>query len=158
MEAAQKQSADLASANKKKKEKKKKEKAKLSFALDGEEEEEVVTKSSDKKRSNEDSDGEYNRYGPGRWRNLVSYLAEVASAKKLKSMKNPAVDTSFLPDREREERERIEREELRKEWLARQDKMKRETIEITYSYWDGSGHRSSVEVSRHRCPFALISS
>lgn len=62
-------------------------------------------------------------------------------------MKNPAVDTSFLPDREREERERIEREELRKEWLARQDKMKNETIEITYSYWDGSGHRKSVEVS-----------
>jgi protein FAM50 len=62
-------------------------------------------------------------------------------------MKNPAVDTSFLPDRDREERERIEREELRKEWLARQDKMKNETIEVTYSYWDGSGHRKSVEVS-----------
>ncbi|GHJ86626.1 hypothetical protein NliqN6_3028 [Naganishia liquefaciens] len=130
MEAAQKQSADLASANKKKKEKKKKEKAKLSFAFDGEDEEEDVgPKSSDKKRSNEDSD-------------------EAASAKKLKSMKNPAVDTSFLPDREREERERIEREELRKEWLARQDKMKKETIEITYSYWDGSGHRSSVECKK----------
>lgn len=66
-------------------------------------------------------------------------------------MKNPAVDTSFLPDRDREERERIEREELRKEWLARQDKMKNETIEVTYSYWDGSGHRKSVEVN---CPVA----
>jgi protein FAM50 len=76
---------------------------------------------------------------------------EGAAAKKLKSMKNPAVDTSFLPDREREERERIEREELRKEWLARQDKMKNEMIEITYSYWDGSGHRNSVEVSGSRC-------
>lgn len=72
--------------------------------------------------------------------------AEGAAAKKAKSMKNPAVDTSFLPDRDREERERIEREELRKEWLARQDKMKNETIEVTYSYWDGSGHRKSVEV------------
>jgi protein FAM50 len=58
MATAQKVSSDLAGANKKKKEKKKKEKAKLSFAVDGEdEEEEVVPKSSDKKRSNEDSDG-----------------------------------------------------------------------------------------------------
>jgi len=56
------------------------------------------------------------------------------------------VDTSFLPDREREERERIEREELRKEWLAQQERLKTEVVEITYSYWDGSGHRKSVEV------------
>ncbi|KAJ9096650.1 hypothetical protein QFC20_006366 [Naganishia adeliensis] len=132
MEAAQKQTtADLQAGSKKKKEKKKKEKAKLSFAMDGEDEEDddvSAPSTSNKKRSNEESD-------------------EGAAAKKAKSMKNPAVDTSFLPDRDREERERIEREELRKEWLARQDKMKNETIEVTYSYWDGSGHRKSVEVS-----------
>lgn len=39
-------------------------------------------------------------------------------------MKNPEVDTSFLPDREREERERQEREALRQEWVAQQEKIK----------------------------------
>jgi protein FAM50 len=65
-----------------------------------------------------------------------------------KFRKNPAVDTSFLPDREREEAERRQREQLRQEWLKRQEDMKKEEIEITYSYWDGSGHRKSVVVSR----------
>ena len=65
-----------------------------------------------------------------------------------KFRKNPAVDTSFLPDREREEAERRQREKLRQEWLKRQEEMKQEEIEITYSYWDGSGHRKSVKVSR----------
>lgn len=64
-----------------------------------------------------------------------------------KFRKNPAVDTSFLPDREREEAERRQREELRQQWLKRQEEMKTEEIEITYSYWDGSGHRKSVVVS-----------
>ena len=72
---------------------------------------------------------------------------EERSAKRPKSRKNPNVDTSFLPDREREEQERKEREQLRQEWLRKQEDMKKEDIEITYSYWDGSGHRKSVVVS-----------
>jgi protein FAM50 len=64
-----------------------------------------------------------------------------------KFRKNPTVDTSFLPDREREDAERREREQLRQEWLKRQEEMKKEEIEIIYSYWDGSGHRRSVVVS-----------
>lgn len=67
-------------------------------------------------------------------------------AKRTKTRKNPNVDTSFLPDRDREEAERREREELRQEWLKKQEDMKKEDIEITYSYWDGSGHRKSVMV------------
>ena len=67
-------------------------------------------------------------------------------AKRPKSRKNPNVDTSFLPDREREEEERRQREELRQEWLRKQEEMKKEEIEITYSYWDGSGHRKSATV------------
>lgn len=69
-----------------------------------------------------------------------------AGTKKTKLGKNPAVDTSFLPDREREEQERREREDLRKEWLKNQEELKKEDIEIVYSYWDGSGHRKSVTV------------
>ena len=67
--------------------------------------------------------------------------------KRSKLKKNPNVDTSFLPDREREEAERKERERLRLEWLTKQEQMKKEDIEVVYSYWDGSGHRKSVTVS-----------
>jgi protein FAM50 len=70
------------------------------------------------------------------------------SAKRSKFRKNPNVDTSFLPDRDREEAERKERERLRREWLSKQEELKAEDIEITYSFWDGSGHRKSVTVSR----------
>ena len=38
--------------------------------------------------------------------------------------KDPTVDTSFLPDREREAEERAERERLRKEWLKKQEDLK----------------------------------
>ncbi|WWC73693.1 uncharacterized protein I206_107665 [Kwoniella pini CBS 10737] len=100
---------------------KKKEKSKLSFA-DAEEEE----GDTGEKRPREDA-------------------VDENGERKKKFSKNPAVDTSFLPDRHREERELIEREELRKKWLAQQETIKGETIEITYSYWDGSGHRKSVE-------------
>lgn len=74
--------------------------------------------------------------------------SEEQSAKRAKLRKNPNVDTSFLPDREREEDERRQREELRQEWISKQEEMKQEEIEITYSFWDGSGHRKSVKVSR----------
>lgn len=104
----------------KKVKKRKKAKSKLSFAMDDEE-----------------GDGEVSsRQTPD---------AEPA-VKRPKFGKNPNVDTSFLPDREREEEERRERERLRQEWLRKQEELKAEEIEITYSYWDGSGHRKSVIV------------
>lgn len=67
-----------------------------------------------------------------------------APMKKLKTFKNPEVDTSFLPDRERERKEREERDRLQAEWKQNQEKIKNEVLEITYSYWDGSGHRRSI--------------
>ncbi|UZJ52395.1 hypothetical protein CBS101457_001715 [Exobasidium rhododendri] len=69
---------------------------------------------------------------------------EVAEIVKKNNLKNPAVDTSFLPDRDREEQDRLAREELRQDWLRKQEIMKAESIEIVYSYWDGSGHRKSL--------------
>ncbi|XP_064430827.1 protein FAM50A isoform X1 [Mirounga angustirostris] len=71
---------------------------------------------------------------------------EEGTTKKRKLGKNPDVDTSFLPDRDREEEENRLREELRQEWEAKQEKIKSEEIEITFSYWDGSGHRRTVKV------------
>lgn len=72
---------------------------------------------------------------------------EDANAEKT-IVKNPEVDTSFLPDKEREQRAKMERERLQKEWLERQGKMKDEILEVTYSYWDGSGHRRTVQCKK----------
>ncbi|KAI9559704.1 hypothetical protein GHT06_013709 [Daphnia sinensis] len=69
-------------------------------------------------------------------------------AKKIKGNKNPDVDTSFLPDRDREEEENKLREELRQEWVTKQEALKQEPIEITYSYWDGSGHRKTTRMKK----------
>jgi protein FAM50 len=119
---------------KKSKKRKKTQKSTLSFALDDEGDEQESSandthSNSPAPNAGADEDGQ--------------------PTKKAKLGKNPAVDTSFLPDREREEAERKEREELRQEWLRKQEELKDEDIEITYSYWDGSGHRKSVTVRGH---------
>ncbi|CAG8512967.1 8808_t:CDS:2 [Funneliformis caledonium] len=104
-----------------KKKRKKTEKVKLSFDLEeGEEDQD------DEVESIENNDG----------------------SKKPKLGKNPNVDTSFLPDRDREEEERKEREQLRLEWLQKQEEIKNEKISVTYSYWDGTGHRKTVSCKK----------
>ncbi|KAJ7905729.1 XAP5, circadian clock regulator-domain-containing protein [Mycena olivaceomarginata] len=114
------------------KKRKKAAKATLSFAMDDDEEAagDADTPRDSPKPSTSKDEGEPEEDGP--------------PAKRGKFRKNPNVDTSFLPDREREEEERKERERLRLEWLKKQEDIKNEEIEITYSYWDGSGHRKSV--------------
>ncbi|WFD30201.1 hypothetical protein MSPP1_001218 [Malassezia sp. CBS 17886] len=64
------------------------------------------------------------------------------------SVKNPDVDTSFLPDRQRDEEEQRMREQLRAQWLEQQERLKAEEVNITYSYWDGTGHRNSVTCTK----------
>ncbi|XP_060102201.1 protein FAM50A-like [Heteronotia binoei] len=99
----------------------------LSFTLDEEEEED---------RGGEEEEEE------------VELEREEVPTKKRKLEKNPDVDTSFLPDRDREEEENRFREELRQEWEAKQEKIKSEEIEVTFSYWDGSGHRRTVKMKK----------
>lgn len=77
---------------------------------------------------------------------MAEEVNEAPAFKKLR--KNPDVDTSFLPDREREEGENRLREELRQEWVAQQAALKDQEIPITFSYWDGSGHRRSVTMKK----------
>ncbi|KAH9696835.1 protein XAP5 CIRCADIAN TIMEKEEPER [Citrus sinensis] len=55
--------------------------------------------------------------------------------------KDPTVETSFLPDSEREAEEQSERERLQRQWLH-------EPLQITYSYWDGAGHRRVIQVRK----------
>eukprot|EP00956_Cyclotella_meneghiniana_P006218 scaffold8102_cov73-Cyclotella_meneghiniana.AAC.22 len=75
-------------------------------------------------------------------------IAETNSDNAKSMMKNPAVDTSFLPDQEREQRVKSEKERLRREWLEKQKSIKEEMLEITYSYWDGTGHRRTVTCTK----------
>ena len=72
--------------------------------------------------------------------------AEASLPKKPK--KNPNVATDLLPDREREVQLQAKRDALGKEWEAQQAAIKAEIIEITYSFWDGKGHRNVVKVPK----------
>ncbi|XP_058467895.1 protein FAM50 homolog isoform X2 [Malaya genurostris] len=77
------------------------------------------------------------------------WQTEERNEHKIKKIrKNPDVDTSFLPDREREEMDNTLREELRQEWAMKQATLKDQEIMITFSYWDGSGHRKCVTMKK----------
>lgn len=73
-------------------------------------------------------------------------ITSIEENKKQKLEKDPSVDTLLLPDKEREEMEQKQREYLQKQWLEEQERIKQEEIEVTYSYWDGTGHRKT-----HKC-------
>lgn len=137
--------------------------AALSFRLDDDEEEEEGEDAEDgddekqedgEKRVEEDSNSssvsEKKDSGVGEEEdeNELENELDYEPPVKRKLGKNPDVDTSFLPDREREEEEKRIREELRMEWVQKQGKLKSEDIEITFSYWDGSGHRRMVRMKK----------
>lgn len=73
---------------------------------------------------------------------------EESRKKKMKLMKNPNVETSFLPDRERDLQLQREKERLRQEWLEQQEAIKKEKLLVVYSYWDGSGHRKEITLPK----------
>ncbi|XP_075437338.1 protein FAM50A [Ascaphus truei] len=114
--------------------------ASLSFNLE-EDEEDDEDDEEELEEENEDDDDEEEEED-------IMEKEEVPKKKKKKLGKNPDVDTSFLPDRDREEEENKLREELRQEWERKQEKIKSEEIEITFSYWDGSGHRRTVKMKK----------
>jgi len=62
--------------------------------------------------------------------------------------KNPTVDTSFLPDEGRRVAIEKKKEELIAEWSATQKKEKKKIIQVQFSYWDGAGHRRSIDIEK----------
>ena len=80
--------------------------------------------------------------------NDESNATDIVSKPNKKSKKDPSIDTSFLPDKQREESYQAERVRLEEEWKKQQDAIKNEKLQITYSYWDGSGHRRSCTIRK----------
>lgn len=64
------------------------------------------------------------------------------------SKKDPTVDTSFLPDKQRQMEQVQKRKQLEQEWKEKQEKIRKESLEITFSYFDGSGHRRSATIEK----------
>mmetsp|Transcript_17431 Transcript_17431/g.38159 ORF Transcript_17431/g.38159 Transcript_17431/m.38159 type:complete len:352 (+) Transcript_17431:37-1092(+) len=62
--------------------------------------------------------------------------------------KDPTVNTSFLFDADREAELQAKKAALIAEYKADQEKAKGEKLDVTYSYWDGSGHRRSTVVEK----------
>jgi protein FAM50 len=80
---------------------------------------------------------------------LTTKSTNTTEGKKKKMMqKDPTVDTSFLPDQERDAAVAAERERIQKQWEMEQERKRKSSLEIVYSYWDGSGHRRSVTVQQ----------
>ncbi|KAJ1569314.1 hypothetical protein HK096_003493 [Nowakowskiella sp. JEL0078] len=129
LDVRRKEELEKAALGQKKKSKRKNIKEKLSFAGGDEEEQEEIKKVIETSSSVENDSEEPNK-------------------KKTRLKKDPTIDTSFLPDKEREEEERRMTEELKSNWLKEQKAIKQEKIVITYSYWDGTGHRTQVEVKK----------
>lgn len=73
---------------------------------------------------------------------------ESPEVKRIKVVKDSAADTDFLPDRDREEKKRQEEDSLRREWEEQQETMRKEEIEVVYSFWNGTGHRRSMKVTK----------
>ncbi|KAG0714230.1 Protein FAM50 [Chionoecetes opilio] len=131
--------------------------AKLSFCQedDGEEEEDEEDDSTEQSTEN---NGKENNSKEDKDEDSDGYItiSDGEAEKGPKMIKNPDVDTSFLPDRDREDAENRLREELRQEWVAKQEAMKNEEIEITFSYWDGSGHRRSVRMKKGNSVYQFL--
>eukprot|EP00921_Rhytidocystis_pertsovi_P008193 GHVQ01013475.1.p1 GENE.GHVQ01013475.1~~GHVQ01013475.1.p1 ORF type:complete len:363 (+),score=67.53 GHVQ01013475.1:675-1763(+) len=62
--------------------------------------------------------------------------------------KDPTVNTEFLSDPEREQRMCEETDKLIKEYYDQEEKSQGELLEVTYSYWDGSGHRRVARIKK----------
>jgi protein FAM50 len=118
----------------------KKRKSKLSFAFDDADD----TSEAATPASTNDNSAKPSRSGSV----LDTDDDSTTKRKRIKLGKDPSVNTSFLPDREREEQERIETEIKRKEWQKRQEEIKAEEIEIQFAFFDGLSHIGSVTVKK----------
>jgi len=62
--------------------------------------------------------------------------------------KDPTVDTSFLPDKERDEFIDKEKRRLQLEWMQKQEEIKEEELRVDYCFYDGTSHRKSNSIKK----------
>lgn len=74
--------------------------------------------------------------------------AAEAASKRSKLGRDPSAPSWFLQDSRKAAKAESERARLEREWDERQELVKKEKIEVTYSYWDGSGHRRHIAVPK----------
>jgi protein FAM50 len=72
--------------------------------------------------------------------------SNIIISKKIK--KDPSVKADFLPDAEREKAEAELEQKLEQEWKELNEKLKKEKIEIVFSYYDGASHRKKLLIPR----------
>lgn len=68
--------------------------------------------------------------------------------KKKRFGKDPTAKTDFLYDADREADLLRKKKELIVQYKKEQEELKKTKLEVTYSYWDGSGHRRNCVVER----------
>ncbi|WKY10130.1 hypothetical protein Q1695_002464 [Nippostrongylus brasiliensis] len=73
---------------------------------------------------------------------------EVPIVTKKRLGMDPTIDTSFLPDKDREAEIAKKKVELAAAWRAQQEREKNEEITVAFAYWDGSSHRKNLKVKK----------
>ena len=72
-------------------------------------------------------------------------LISIKEALEKERISNQAETGYYETNQERSDREyQEERNKIAAEWMAEQEKIKKEKLEVTFSYWDGSGHRRTT--------------
>jgi protein FAM50 len=62
--------------------------------------------------------------------------------------KDPTIDTSFLPDKGRDEFLEQEKRRLQLEWLRQQEEIKEAPLHIDYCFYDGTSHRKTMCIKK----------
>jgi len=72
----------------------------------------------------------------------------VPVGKPAKLGKDPSIDTSFLPDKGRDEFLEHEKRRLQFEWLHKQEQIKEAAFSVDYCFYDGTSHRKTMEIKK----------
>merc|ERR1719181_2005669 len=76
------------------------------------------------------------------------YETKEKTLKTHKDLKNPEVDTSFLPDKNKDIEEEKERKESELRSRLFQEKLENEPYDVIYSYWNGTGHQKKISIRK----------
>ncbi|KAK9382794.1 XAP5, circadian clock regulator-domain-containing protein [Kockiozyma suomiensis] len=74
--------------------------------------------------------------------------SEVVSRPKKSRTADPSIDSSFIKTKKEEELERAQREQLKREYLSLQEKIKEETVEFRFCYFDGTYTPGQVTIKK----------